>query len=69
MARHGIIVSRLNVIPNRHKKNRLFNHASRNGYKPESCDSVNPFLAVVRKADGGMNDHKAKYHQVVIVLD
>jgi len=46
MARHGIIVTRLNVIPSRHKKNRLFNHASRNGYKSESCGSVNPFLTV-----------------------
>ena len=65
MARHGIIVSRLNPIPSRHKKNRLFNHASRNGYKSESCGSVNPFLTVdhrLRKADGGTNYHKAKYH-------
>jgi hypothetical protein len=33
MARNRMIVSRLNPIPSRHKKNRLFNHASRNGYK------------------------------------
>jgi hypothetical protein len=36
MASHGIIVSRLSTIPSRHKKNRLFDHASRNGYKCES---------------------------------
>jgi hypothetical protein len=64
MARNRMIVSRLNPIPSRHKKNRLFNHASRNGYKCASCGSVNPFLTVerLRKADGGTNDHKAKYH-------
>jgi hypothetical protein len=64
MARNRIIVRRLNSISSRHKKNRLFNHASRNGYKCASYGSVNPFLTVerLRKADGGTNDHKAKYH-------
>jgi 5-methylcytosine-specific restriction endonuclease McrA len=71
MASHGIIVSRLNAIPSRHKKSRLFNHPSRNGYQCASCSSVNPFLTVdhrLGKADGGTNDHKAKYYELLLLL-